>query len=401
MSNDVPVPFLKIMDYDATFLADPDAKIVPCGVETFTSPSQAHDIISAITREQYSDLTFRASCSCGETSGNFYLGSVCPTCRTEVNDEFATDLRYETWLEVPEFAPPVLHPEMYYLFKKWLGREQKRDLIDLILTDGSKLPDELHENVGTGFQNFYDRFDDIVEYLLNDYKPLRTAAAKKRTDQDEMRRVIAMYRDRMFVRYLPILNKSMHMITATGGLTLTDITVTHISNAVLLLNNLISSNMGSVNPKRILESNLREMYYAYLAYTRSIIDECVRKKRGHIRKHCLGSRLHFSFRAVITPLTTVHATDQIHIPWKLAVACLELEVINILVNRMHKSPEQADAIVHLASSSHVPIVAEVFQILITEAQAPIMGMDGEIKLRDLGGIPVLFGRNPKRRHRRC
>lgn len=372
--------YLALLDFDSVFKNDPDAKVVPYGTEMYTSNKQSKEFVDQLFKEDSGDLNFSSSCDCGELTGNFYLGETCSLCNTKVRSSFAGELKYRAWLEIPEYMPPILHPAAYRVFRKWLSSYNKKQLIDSILDVNGEVPDDYP--VQPGFKSFYENFDTIMQYFLTVYK--KTTSKKSRERFKHIPEFITKYRDILFVRHIPVLNQNLHLVTKSGSLTYTDESSMHIFKTLIELSNLAYIYTTTSKTEMYLEQNMKDMYYSYLEYTDSIIYTKIAKKRGFIRKYILGTRCHFSFRAVIVPITIDHMGDELHVPWRVAVTGLRLEILNLLQHRQGKSINEALDIYHKALFTYDENVYQLMMTLITECPYK--------------GLPVIFGRNPTLQH---
>ena len=79
------------------------------------------------------------------------------------------------------------------------------------------------------------------------------------------------------------------------------------------------------------------------------------------------------------PHTKPHQADEVHLPWKVAINCLKLEVWNLLVNRCNHSPRQANERIFKANTCYDELIDTVFKILLNESG---------------GCLSVAIGRNP-------
>jgi hypothetical protein len=373
---------LGALDFDRIFMSDPDAKVIPCGSVNYTSPSQAEEALKELFREDNGDLEFAASCECGHTSGNFFIGHICQKCNKEVTSSIATTLKFRAWLEIPSFMPPILHPSAYRVFRKWLGMYKGRHLLDVILDVDSDVPSELRDTVGLGFVNFYTNFDKVVNYFLNEYKPLKLAQARERAQ--DIPQFIELYKHCLFVRHVPVLNRNLHVITKSSGLSFADESSSHIFKALIELSNLSYIMETSTRSHHFVESHIRDMYKAYIEYTESIIYDKLAGKPGYVRKYIMGSRCHYSFRGVIVPITGEHQGDELHLPWRIGVASLKMEIMNILMHRKNNSLVEAMDKLHKANIVYDPEIDKIMETLIEECPYK--------------GLPAVFGRNPSLNH---
>lgn len=378
------LPFLPLLDFDGLFASDSDAKPVASADRIAISQNQAREYMRSLFQDGANDLNFIASCECGnpKMTGNFYVGAICPKCKTEVRTNFANELKYRAWLELPDIMPPVLHPRAYAVLENWLPAYQGTSLLQILLNVDATMPPQLSGIMGQGFKYFHDNFDDIMRYFLTQYPPLQNAAGRKKS------RWIGMYLNKyykiLFVRHLPILNQSLHLITKSGSMKYSDESSTFILKARIELANAVYSYTNSPIGSSYLDQRMWTMYEAYIGYIDSITNKKLIGKEGFIRKSILGSRCHFSFRCVIVPLNAPHRGDELHLPWRIGVAGLKLEILNLLTNRKGYTMPDAQAKHARAMSNYDPEVDECLKTLI--AECPYVG------------LPVFFGRNPTLRH---
>ena len=73
----------ELVDYDNLFYSNPDAKVIPCGIVPKMSEDETTEAVTAIFQDGTRDLTFVASCECGNLMGNFYEGMTCTKCKTK------------------------------------------------------------------------------------------------------------------------------------------------------------------------------------------------------------------------------------------------------------------------------------------------------------------------------
>ena len=117
-----------------------------------------------------------------------------------------------------------------------------------------------------------------------------------------------------------------------------------------------------------------------MAYYREIVKEKLGSKSALIRHHNLGTRCHWSYRTVCTPITGPHEADELYLPYKLMVNALKLHILNVLVHRKRYTISEA-LIKHLRAL--VVFDQEVYDIMTQLiAECPWKG------------LPTLLGRNP-------
>ena len=81
----------------------------------------------------------------------------------------------------------------------------------------------------------------------------------------------------------------------------------------------------------------RFRYQKIITYYKGLVKEKLGGKQAILRKHCFGSRVHCSFRTVIVPHESPMRMDMVTLPWGVMVSTLKLQILNVLMNRMHKT----------------------------------------------------------------
>ncbi len=382
---------LPLLDFDNLFYSDPDAKVIQCGVKTYTNTKQIDTFLEDVFKEDQGELKFAASCECGLIVGNYCIGAVCPKCNTEVRESFAGELKFKAWVEIPKYMPPFLHPVAYTVIRKWMGTVQKRNLIDMLLDITSELPANIKEHTGCGYRNFVDNFDKIINFFVYQYKPFQKNDVVKARSA-KMLRFIEMYRHCLFVRHLPILNPHLCIMTTSGSRKYIDDPSQFITKAIVELANLAYMYATEARTEMYLEQQTYDVFLAHAAYVNKIVYTKITTKPGFIRKHLLGFRCHFTFRGVIVPITCEHSPDELHVPWRIGLGSLKLEIINLLQRRHKFSINSALEKWHSARFSYDPLIDNCMKTLIQEC------VDSEYAKTCLPmpmtGLATLLGRNP-------
>lgn len=361
---------LIVMDFDRTFEETPDAIIINSGDTIIDDPESLKRIFYDADKKH---LTDTASCDCGYYKGNFW-DEPCPICGTKAVTNFTRKLDYKYWIEIPEDLPPVLHPMVFHVLGAWMGTKV---LISMMSID-APMPPKFAKFFGSGMRYFYENFDYIINQLANS----KLLAPPNRQKTPKILRFLEMYRHCLFVRKLPILNQSLHMINKKGKVTYADESMKDIMKTLVDLSCL---RYEKYTPSTInaTDRNLYNVYASYYSYAEKIIVEKIISKRGFIRKNMLGARLHCTARMVITPITGHHMGNELRIPWVVSVSQNKCEIMNILTKRMGYTIEQAKSMWVYAQVNYEPTIHEAIKIL--EKENPY------------GGIPVILGRNPSLR----
>lgn len=367
------------VDLEELFRNSPGAKIINQGDMVSTQLNK--EMADAIFDRTDDVIPFIPSCEGGCLKGKFYEGLTCSKCGTVVTTEFIDHLAHQAWLSIPENMPPVLHPVWYHILKDWTRVKQAASLIELILDaslDKNKNPTKLPEGVthvitGRGFSYFYQNVDTIMQFLFSYY------AKKKSTPW--VRQFYLLYRDIMFTTKLPILHSSLHpMVKGSSTLKYADPISRGIVKAAYNLSAIafkVHSTTISIND---IDISLYGIYRSVIDYYVKIISDKLGTKYALLRKHCLGTRCHFTSRSVIVPISGAHRFDEVHLPWKLVVNTFKLEIINVLANRYKLSTADAESM-HISSLT-------VYNKLIHDVLLTLMDE------HPYKAFPFLIGRNP-------
>lgn len=370
---------LVLMDFDQVFAMDPQPNIIPAGYETADgSEINIEDVKKLMFQMSDGNLNFVASCKCGFLRGNYNLDSTCPKCGEKVRGAFADEVNFSGWLVIPNQLPPLLHPAFYRILRRWMGKIFKQNvyLLDGLLDPDVNLPEPYASKLGQGADYFYNNFDDIIAYIASLRK------GQKAIDNEEIFAVCSKYRHLAFVRHIPILNQSLHVVTQSGSMSYNDDSSEFILQTWLELNTTVNKlrHNPDMNPIN-LNQRVFAIYSSWMRYVETIIEPKLSGKTGFIRKNQLGFRTHASCRAVIVPITGNHLPDEIELPWRMVVGVYKLEIMNILQNRFGKDVNEAGEMFNQALVTYVP-----------EVDACLRTLHEECPFK---GFPILMGRNPK------
>lgn len=367
-------------DYDRLFHSDPaNHRVIPTAVEVTTSKTFIRDQIRELFQSESAGLTFVSSCKCAKDGlkGNYYTGIKCPKCGAVCETNFAKDLKYRGWLEIPDFAPPVFHPVATTVLTKYLGKK----MMGALISPANSLPVEYKDVLGQGMSYVYENFDKIMHYLYRN-PPKRYVSS---TDTREIKEWLFKYRDVLFVRHLPVLNQSLHMLSSDGQSEYADKSSPHIISALVELSALSQTTRSKILGEYFMDQKLADMYAYYYEYAAMNLKLKLLRKPGLFRKDILGARLFNTFRGVLTPISGPHKFHNLIVPWAVMVVHMKYEILNFLV-RVYKYsyPDAINkwAIAHRRFDKEID---EILQYLIDDCYWD-------------DGIPVLFGRQPTMIH---
>lgn len=325
-------------------------------------------------------LNVTPSCDCRETQGGFYVDTKCEVCGTVVKAVTERKLETVLWMQPPEGVTAFINPHVWSILSDAMTHGGF-NLLEYLCNPMQTLPPHQHENVRKfltlglerGINAFHANFDEYMQKLFD----AGLVNDGKRNRRSTLREFLRLYRHCIFTQYLPVPSKLSLITEQTVTKTYYDTSILPVIDAIRT----ISATVNSPTPltPRMLQARSVKANALMAKYYREFISGLLSSKTGLMRKHVFGSRLHFTFRAVITSLSDAHDYDELHLPWSLAVMAFELHLTAKLLRRGY-TPVQCSELIQQHVLQYHPLLDELFKELIAE------GMDG--------GIRVTLGRNP-------
>lgn len=357
------------------------SRIVPIVLNDIVENSvEEKDQLNALIYTKYSGdlLSNTPSCEGGHTMGEFNLNIMCEKCHTPVVRPQG-NLEPLVWLRAPTGVLALINPTIWLMLRDHFtvsGFSVMNWLTDTSYRPEVKTPPvmELIENFG--FKRSYNYFVENFDYVLDILFNLRAFKPKK-DKVNSLQLLIQKYRDRIFSRYIPVLNKTLMVVEENNSGTYIDPTITGGIDAVRMFVGIDSalSNFSTKQKENRTIKSIDKLADFYVEMYKNNLAQ----KGGIYRKHVFGTRSHFSFRGVISSITDPHEYDEIHIPWGIATSVLKLHVINKLLRRGY-TPNQATGFLYAHAARYHPLLDEIFQELIRETPNK--------------GIPCILQRNP-------
>ena len=372
---------LTLIDLDQAFIDSPDATVINDEQLSATS-----GVTSKYSKQIYNVVVapsdFIPSCKCGRTRGIAKLGLICPYCGNPVSSQFVDNISQNMWIRIPDNMPPVLHPVWYLVLGNWtkVGKP-KVSVLDVILDPRMTVPEDMAPYIkGRGFTYLYEHADEVLDMLLYEYPK-----TSKKPNVEMCKRFREFYRDVMFTRHLPILHNSLHPLKSNGGtLYYADASSKEILTAVINLNaEALREHTARVSTRK-MDIALFNIYHSLVedkeGYYTSLINKKLGSKHGLLRKHDFGSRVHFSFRTVVSPQHQPYPMDEVLLPWGIMVQSLKLPILNFLMHRMHMNMSTAYTVFMNSLTKYDKRVDDCMTQFIQEYPG--------------GRLCVLVGRNP-------
>ncbi len=337
------------------------------------------------------------SCECGHLTRQSNVDLVCQECGTVCRPVTEKPLVSKAWMRPPEGVKTFINPQIWTILSSAMTVSGV-NLLEWFCNPMVTLPPDpnrfLRKAVGIlhamqmtqGVNNFFDRFDEVMQRM---YENGLLFSSGNRKQREDLMLFIQTYRHAIFTDKLPIPSSQSFITEKTVTRTYGDKTSYHAFDAVLT----ITSTENSTTPlqKRVLQGRSVKANMLMAKYYQEYIGTVLARKPGLYRKHVVGSRLHYTFRAVISSLHTEHHRSELHLPWSMSVKLFDMHLTSKLYRRGFSVKEAATYLAdHILKYSD--LLNELFEEMIEEAKKAT-----ELRSPDAPevlGIPVLFNRNP-------
>jgi hypothetical protein len=371
---------LEVEDQEVVFnnLSTDPIIINDIDLTTLEAKERFNELVS--THYDGDTLSNRPSCTCGELTGQFRIGTRCPICLSEVRHHTERDIESKVWIRVPDGVHAFINPSCWNIMYQALDHSGC-NLLEWLTNPSAKIQNQnltqLNKLKAYGFPRglnaFYENFDNIIEALLT----IKKAVKGKKAD---FAKFVTMYRERIFCKYVQIPSRISFVTEQTSTVAYTD----PVNSLALDAIRTISSIRSSIMPitQRKVESISVKMIKQLAKYHEEVYGLVLGKKKGWMRKHVYGSRIHFSFRAVITPITEQHEPDELHLSWGVAVSLLKVHLTSKLMKRGY-TPGEAYKHIIQHMNRYSSLLDELFTELMNESPT--------------GALNTIFQRNPSLR----
>ena len=389
----------ELVNLEEVFNSTPGARII--NSDSSVAKNLAKDMTDSVFSNCDGDLGFVPTCQCGNTKGVSKLGLKCPLCETEVTSKFVDSISHTAWIGIPGDMPKVLHPIIYIILHDFAFENSRKKgeegglgkyaVIDAFLNpslegkkSGIELSDELQILLAgkRGFKYFQNNYHEMIDIFLHKYSK---NAKNKQTPALEA--FLNKYEHLIFTDKLPLLHSSLHPVTLNASKThkYIDSNSGEIMKALITLNACVDKKRRTPKPSdAMIDKYLHQVYTQIIQYYLSLIDSKaggkLGGKTGMLRKHCFGSRLHFTYRAVVKPQSTPMPLDELVMPWGIMLTELKLSIVNYLVNQYG-----------LTVSAACDKYQQALTVYDKDVDACIRQF---IDTSKHGRIPVIMGRNP-------
>ena len=370
-----------VVDLDFVFANCSNEPIILNGIDVSSVKEKERLNAMIYTRYEGDTLDMLPSCDCGSIKGEYNVGVRCSTCGTEVHAVTERPLESTLWIAAPEGVRALINPHVWAVMSNRM-QVPGGNLLEWLCSPDVKLKAEMprvcQKLLAAGHQRglnyFIDHFDAIIDDVFR-FGGVKGSSARERQD---LRDFITENRAVLFPKHLPIPSKLGFITESTPTGTYADTNMTLAINAIRSITS-ISSGLTEAT-QRVRENRALTAIMLLAEYYVKFYSDSLSSKEGWYRKHVFGSRLHFSFRAVISSLSDNHRYDEVHLPWSMSVLTFKAHLTNKLMRKHGFTPNECVEHLYKHTHQYCPILDACFQELINESP--------------YGGIPIILQRNP-------
>lgn len=330
------------------------------------------------------------TCQCQRTQTQSNIDRICKYCGTAVEPSVDHEFGAKLWFRAPEGVCCLVLPEVWLIISKLIAVTSFDTLS--YFTDRTFVSDvavptvvaQAEMELRRGYNNFFSYFTQSLE-ILYAHKVI------KPENMSQLRALISRYGVKTLLpRHVLIPNKSLAILQKTHSGTYRDPNYDALFDAVQIMLGIDhEQNDYSVTQKEQRTAKAMSFYAKFhLNYQKKIIQP----KPGLIRKKVLGARTHFSWRTVISSITMPHISDEIHIPWAVAITVLRLHLINYMVKDKFDIASNCDRFLNEHVNKYHPYLDELFQRMIADSDTSHVYPPGIASKRP--GIMTTMVRNP-------
>lgn len=340
------------------------------------------------------------TCLGGHIGGESRLGEKCPVCDTRVTNLVDRAVDQGVWIRPPEGVTGFIHPEIWNVLSPRLTPLKSFSMMSWVCDPnyGEFIPayaavlEEYKRIHKRGLNYVLEHFDEVINFILS------SKLCTKLTLQDkaDIQLFLLQNRSKVVQKYLPLPSSIFVVSEKTAMGTYADEKTPALLDAVYMVTSTYGSAIALTARQR--ESHAARFISAVSAVYQNICTKFIGSKYGLVRRQLIGSRLHFTGRAVITSISDAHHYEELHVPWAFAVQILEPHLTGKLLRRGFTVNEAMEFLEDHTLNWH-PLMRELFDELIAESP-PLEGfpegifedLDSDPTL--LRGIPCLLQRNP-------
>lgn len=293
-------------------------------------------------------------CKCGKTMMKVNNGLLCPICHTKVR-YVSNDFSITGWIVLNNYT--VIHPNIFKKLISFIGKKNLDAIINFdskINEDGFTVQKDISKSnpfIGIGFEEFRDRFDEVMEFFRNKHK----------SNQNKMNYYESIMNNKhlVFTHSLPVYTSQLRPFSIKQN------RFNFEGNNALY--NVIAGLAAKLNKSKIYSRGRKKptnqiLYDIQMKYMEIYADleKVIAQKKGYIRS-LNGGRYNFTARNVIIPDPDLRI-DEVILPYPTLIELFSLTIINILSKTY--SPSEAYRIWDEARIEYNPVIADLIQNII-------------------------------------
>lgn len=370
---------LTIVNYDEMFSTATTEPVVVNQFDVNTTAEKERLNKLIYTHYEGDSLQVVPSCECGETNGEYNVGIRCQVCNTPVVSVTERPLESLLWIAPPTGVAALINPQVWTILSDQLTYPGI-NLLEWLCNPTHQMPPNPPKQaerlqalgIERGINYLYENFDVIILALFENGIVKGT-----KQQRDDLWRFIQLHRKNIFAKHLPIPSKMSFITEKTVTSTYADLTMLPAVDAIRTISATENSPVP-LSPK-VMQARAVKAIMLLAEYHQNFMSTALGSKGGWVRKHQVGSRLHFTFRAVINSLSNNHAYDELHLPWSMSVMVYETHLISKLMKRGF-TPNRCSKFLNEHTMKYHPLIDELFDELIAESPH--------------NGLPIILNRNP-------
>lgn len=371
---------LGIVNHNQLFRESAREPIILNELDTHTEDAKNKVTDRLRTNYEGDALEIMPMCECGNLQGGKFSKMVCDVCGYTCESVIDRKIESSVWMAPPPDVTTFIHPIIWVMLSKMMTFTGFNVLEYLTnpTYQPAKYPEREYKklknlNFPRGINYFHKHFDEIIKALMD-----ARLVNVRRADRAMFWQFINENRDAIFSQHLPLPAKVAFITEQTSvGLFTETATMTPAFDAIRT----VQATERPARPLSLAQRQARAVWVIQkmAQYYMAFFGKPMGAREGWMRKHVFGSRLYFTFRAVISSLSDPHDYETVHLPWSLSVLVFKAHIQNKLMARGF-SPKETARYINEHTLKYDKLLDDIFKELIAESPH--------------GGIPIILQRNP-------
>lgn len=312
--------------------------------------------------------------SCNATRGEYALGRTCSVCGNTVRSSIGDSNSSILWMRAPQGVRKLVSPVAWKMLSSYFTKSNYDAiawLTDSAYSPNGRVPLEIEKlqrkRHDRDLNYFIDNFDEIIEDLMDIFQE------KRNKPYWELLEWINKFRGRIFSEYQPLPSKNLFIADRTIlGIYMED----SVKDALDTIYHLVSIDRDFYDKTpRVIANRTARVLAKQAAQFHNYIGTNFQPKPGHYRRHILGSRNIFAARGVIVSTTGDHNSDEVGIPWRIAVPMFQHHLMGKLMRHGYNVNQALGYVM-----SHVAVYDKLIHKFLAEIFAEFEGGRGPVVL---------------------